>query len=194
MNEDVLWGNLQFNSEGMSLSRMMDIISKWKPKESKKSSAVANYSALPGNLKKAHAKKQSSSRSSGKDKIGRAVIETRACLACKKVGHLVKDCRNKEAKDDWLAKREQKQSRLEDDDESRGRKHDRHSREQNNSRDNSRGRSQERDSGRSSSRERSNGRDRPNVNFLQRRNSLNWMSSNGEDLSDGDDSGDGFMK
>ena len=39
--EEVLWGNLEFNSEGMSLSRMMDIISKWKPRESKKSSAVA---------------------------------------------------------------------------------------------------------------------------------------------------------
>ena len=84
MNEDVLWGNLQFNSKGMSLSRMMDIISKWKPREPKKSSAVANYSALPGNLKKAHAKKQNSGRGSGKDKIGRAVVETRACLACKR--------------------------------------------------------------------------------------------------------------
>ena len=89
---------------------------------------MANYSALPGNLKKAHAKKQNSGRGSGKDKIGRAVVETRACLACKKVGHLVKDCRNKEAKDDWLAKREKKQSRREDNDESRGRKHDRNQR------------------------------------------------------------------
>ena len=88
MNEDVLWGNLQFNSEGMSLSRMMDIISKWKPREPKKSNAVANYSALSDNLKKAHAKKQSSGRGSGKDKINRAVVETRACLACKRVGHL----------------------------------------------------------------------------------------------------------
>ena len=129
MNEDVLWGNLQFNSEGMSLSRMMDIIFKWKPRESKKSNAVANYSALPGNLKKAHAKKQNSGRGSGKHKIGRAVVETRACLACKKVGHLVKDCRNKEAKDSWLAKREKKNDRREDGDDSRGRKHDRRPRE-----------------------------------------------------------------
>ena len=108
---------------------MMDIISKWKPREPKKSNAVANYSALSDNLKKAHAKKQSSGRGSGKDKIGRAVVETRACLACKKVGHLVKDCRNKEAKDAWLAKREKRQSRHEDDDSSRGRKQDRHPRE-----------------------------------------------------------------
>ena len=28
--DGMLWGNLQFNSEGMSLNRMMDIISKWK--------------------------------------------------------------------------------------------------------------------------------------------------------------------
>ena len=80
----VLWGNLEFNT----LSRMMDIISKWKPKDSKKSSAMANYSALPGNLKKAHAKKQASGRGSDKDKINRAVVETRACLCCKRVGHL----------------------------------------------------------------------------------------------------------
>ena len=58
--DGVLWDNLQFNSDGMSLSRMMDVISKWKPKETKKSNAVANYFALPGNLKKAHAKTQSS--------------------------------------------------------------------------------------------------------------------------------------
>ena len=38
-SEEVLWGNLEFNSEGMSLSRMMDIISKWKPRESKNSNA-----------------------------------------------------------------------------------------------------------------------------------------------------------
>ena len=69
---------------------------------------------MPGYLKKAHAKKQASGRGSGKDKIGRAVVETRACLACKKVGHLVKDCRNKDAKDAWLAKREKRQSRRED--------------------------------------------------------------------------------
>ena len=108
----------------MTLSNMMDIISKWNPKETKTSNAVANYSALPGNLKKVHAKKQSSGRGSGKDNIGRAVVETRACLACKKVGHLVKDCRNKEAKEAWLAKREKRQSRREDDDEPRGRKHE----------------------------------------------------------------------
>ena len=37
MLEDVvLWGDLEFNSDNMSLSRMMDIISKWKPKDPKK--------------------------------------------------------------------------------------------------------------------------------------------------------------
>ena len=117
---------------------------------------MGNYSALPGNLKKAHAKKQNSGRGSGKDKIGRA------CLACKKVGHLVRDCRNNEAKDAWLSKREKKQSRRDDGDEPRGRKHERHPRERSDLRDDSQGRSQECNSGRSSSRERSNGRDRSN--------------------------------
>ena len=65
---------------------MLETIAKWKPKAKRNSVAVANYSALPGDLKKAHAKKQNSGRGSGKDKIGRAVVETRACLACKKVG------------------------------------------------------------------------------------------------------------
>ena len=200
LDDVVLWGNLEFNSDNMSLSRMMDIISKWKPKDSKKSSAVANYSALPGNLKKAHAKKQNSGRGSGKDKIGRAVVETRACLACKKVGPLVRDCRNKEAKDAWLAKREKKNDRRDNDDEPRGRKHDRHPRERSDSRGSSRerSRSQERDSGRSSSRERSNGRDRPNDRDFSKKkkftkSSKSWMSSDGEDLSDGDDSGERNM-
>ena len=103
------------------------------PKAKRSSEAVANYTALPGNLKKAFTKKQSSGRGSGKDKIGRAVVETRACLACKKVGHLVKDCRNKEAKDAWLAKREKRQSCNEDDDSPRGRKSDRHLRERSDS-------------------------------------------------------------
>ena len=43
----VLWGNLEFNSDNMSLIRMMEIFPKWKPKESKHSNDVANYSALP---------------------------------------------------------------------------------------------------------------------------------------------------
>ena len=64
IDDVVLWGNLEFNSDNMSLSRMMEIISKWKPKDSKKSSAVANYSVLPGNLEKAHAKKQGQDRPS----------------------------------------------------------------------------------------------------------------------------------
>ena len=62
----------------MSLNRMMNIISKWRPKEMKKSNAVANYSALPGNLKKAHAMKQHSGRGNGKDKINRAVQWTKS--------------------------------------------------------------------------------------------------------------------
>ena len=56
IKEDVLWGNLEFNSEGMSLDKMMNIISKWKPKDGKNSETTANYVNLPGNLKKAHAR------------------------------------------------------------------------------------------------------------------------------------------
>ena len=96
--EESLWAHIHL-SKNMSLDEMTDIIAKWKPKAQRSSGAVANYSAMPGNLKKAHAKKQASGRGSGKDKIHRAVVETRACLACKKVGHLVRDCRNKEAKE-----------------------------------------------------------------------------------------------
>ena len=190
------WAHFHF-AKNMSLDEMLETIAKWKPKAKRSSDAVANYTALPGNLKKAFAKKQSSGRGSGKDKVGRVVVETRACLACKKVGHLVKDCRNKEAKDAWLAKREKKQSRHEDDDSSRGRKQDRHPRERSDSRGSSRERerSQERDSGRSSSRERSNGRNRPNDRDFKKKKktSQKWMSSDGEDLSDGDDSADGFV-
>ncbi len=46
---------------------MMDTVSKWKSKTSKTDSAVANYSAQPGYLKRAHAKKQRSGRASGQD-------------------------------------------------------------------------------------------------------------------------------
>ena len=84
-DEDLLWAHIHL-TKNMSLEDMIEIIAKWKPKAKRSSEAVANYSALPGNLKKAHAKKQNSGHGSGKDKIGRAVVETRACLACKKVG------------------------------------------------------------------------------------------------------------
>ena len=85
---------------------MMDTVSKWKSKSQKTQistdSAVANYSALPGYLKKAAAKKQRSGRASGQDNFADRE-ETRACLACKKVGHLVKDCRDRSAKESWLS-------------------------------------------------------------------------------------------
>ena len=51
LSDKVLWGNLQFNSDGMTLSHMMDIMSKWNPKETKPSNAVANYSAFAGQSK-----------------------------------------------------------------------------------------------------------------------------------------------
>ena len=130
----------------------MNTVAKWKSKPTVYSdSAVANYSALPGNSKKAYGKKQHSGRGSGKDQVARSV-ETRACLACEKVGHLVKDCLNKAAKDAWLAKRERRQDKKSE--ESRGKKHSRES----NERSESRYRSHDRD--RNNSRDRSNSRER----------------------------------
>ena len=103
--EEVLWAHLHFTKD-MTLDGMLETIAKYKSKAKRSSEAVANYTALPGNLKKAHAKKQNSGRGRGEDKIGRAVVETRA----------------------WLAKREKRHDRRKDDDESRGRKHDRNPR------------------------------------------------------------------
>ena len=109
---------------------------------------MAQFVGKKENFKKAYAKKVNSGRSSGNDKIRRKIVdthvETRSCLACNCVGHLVKDCRDKAAKDACLSKREKKQSRLDDDsDEPRGRKRERHTRERSNSRESSRDRSQE---------------------------------------------------
>ena len=106
-NEESLWAHIHL-SKNMMLDEQMEIIAKWKPKATRSSEAVANYLELSGNKKKAHARKQKSGRGSGKYKIYRAVVETRACLACKKVGHLVRDCRNNEAKDARLAKKDKK--------------------------------------------------------------------------------------
>ena len=179
----------------MTLDELVEINAKWKPKSKRSSEATANYVNLPGNLKKAHARKQNSGCGNGKDKIHHAVVETRACLACKKVGHLVKDCRNKEVKDAWLAKKDKKRSYDEDSEEPRGRKQDRHPRERSGFRENSRGRSQERE--RSPSRERSS-RDHPNNRYKSKKkkftkSSKSWMSSDGEDLDSGDDSAESYM-
>ena len=84
---EVLWGHLTF-AKNISLEEMLDTVSKWKSKSQKaqiSDSAVANYSSLPGYLKKADAKKQRSGRASGQDFTERE--ETRACLAFKQVGH-----------------------------------------------------------------------------------------------------------
>ncbi len=89
---------------------MMETVTKWKSKSQKSDSVVTNYSAPPGNSKKDHGKKQRSSRGNGRDQAATGV-ETKACLACEIVGHLVKNCKNKQAKDAWLAKREQKQDK-----------------------------------------------------------------------------------
>ena len=131
---EVLWGHLTF-AKNISLEEMLDTVSKWKSKSQKaqiSDSAVANYSSLPGYLKKADAKKRRSGRGSGQDNSADRE-ETRACLACKQVGHLVKDCRDRSAKEHWLSKREKKK-REQDHDNSRDRKHERQSRERSHSR------------------------------------------------------------
>ena len=87
-DEESLWAYLHF-TKSMSLDDMLETIAKWKPKAKRSSDAVANYTALPGNLKKANAKKQASGRGSGKDKIGRAVVETRACLQNEDVSRVI---------------------------------------------------------------------------------------------------------
>ena len=87
-------------------------------------------------------------------------VETRACLACEKVGHLVKDCLNKAAKDAWLAKRERRQAKKSE--ELRGRKHSRESNERSDSRYRSRDRDRNNSRDRSNSRERDHSRERSN--------------------------------
>ena len=78
-SELVLWAHLNF-ADNITLDKMLNVISKWKSKTSKSdSTAVATYSAWPGNLKKAFGKKQKSGRGSGKDQVARRV-ETRAGL------------------------------------------------------------------------------------------------------------------
>ena len=158
----------------------MDTVAKWKSKSKKEQistdSAVANYSALPGYLKKAAAKKQRSGRASGQDNFADRE-ETRACLACKKVGHLVKDCRNRSAKESWLSKREKMNYGEQDHDKPRDRKHERQSRERSQSTE------------RSHSRDRSDGRERENYKKSKSvKSNNNWMSSNGDDLSGSEDS------
>ena len=67
-NEESLWAHIHL-SKNMTLDEQMEIIAKWKPKAKRSSEATANYVNLPGNLKKAHAKKQNSGRGSGTDKL-----------------------------------------------------------------------------------------------------------------------------
>ena len=180
---EVLWGHLTF-AKNISLEEMIDTVSKWKSKSQKaqiSDSAVANYSSL----KEAHAKKQRSGRASSSDNFTDRE-ETRACLACKQVGHLVKDCRDRSAKESWLSKREKKK-REQDHDNSRDRKHERQSRERSSSRTHPRHRSRSDSSERSHSRDRSDGRENyKKSKSVKSKN--NWMSSDGEELSGSENS------
>jgi len=195
-SNEVLWGHLTL-AKNITLPDMMDTVAKWKPKSHKSDSAVANYSAQPGNLKKDHGKRQRSGHGNGKDQAAKGV-ETRACLACKRVGHLVKNCRDKKKRDAWLAEREQKQDKKAE--ESRGRKHSRDSYERSDSRysrdrgrSNSRDRSEDRHRERSHSRERSNSRERDDWRDAKKKKSSSksktaWMNSDGEQTEDDSDS------
>ena len=54
-DEESLWAHIHL-SKSMSLEELTEIIVKWKPKAKRSSEAIANYSVLPGNLKKAYGK------------------------------------------------------------------------------------------------------------------------------------------
>ena len=57
----------------------------------------------------AQARKQNSGRGSGKRKITRGVVNDKEkCFACNRPGHIVADCRDKKAKDAWIADRKKK--------------------------------------------------------------------------------------
>ena len=58
------------------------MVSKWNLNNASYSNAVANYTNLSGNLKKAYGKKKRSGRSAGKDDVTRFIKETRRCLVC----------------------------------------------------------------------------------------------------------------
>ena len=186
---EVLWAHLTF-AKNISLEEMMETVSKWKSKSQKEEiidSAVANYSSH--SLKKAHTKKHRSRQ--GPDNFTDRE-ETRACLACKEVGHLVKDCRDRSAKESWLFKREKKK-REQDHDNSRDRKHERQSRERSSSRTHPRHKSRSDSSERSKSTERSHSRDRLDgrENYKKSKSvksNNNWMNSNGEEFSGSENS------
>ena len=94
----------------MTLERMMSITSEWTIKISSKSEETASYTALSGNLKKAHSRKQKFGRGSGKDKIHYAVVDEKdiKCFACNRPGHKVAGWRDEKSKDAWTSEREEK--------------------------------------------------------------------------------------
>ncbi len=88
----------------------MSMTSEWTTKLSSKSEETANYTALSGNLKKAHSRKQKSGRGSGKVKIHREVVNEKEikCFACKRPGHKMAGCHDKKSKAAWISEREAK--------------------------------------------------------------------------------------
>ena len=95
----LLWGLLKIDKD-ITLDRMMSLTAEWTIKTPPQSASVANYVSLPGDLKKAQARKQNSGRGSGKGKFTRAVVsEKEKCFACNRPGHIVADCKDKKAKD-----------------------------------------------------------------------------------------------
>lgn len=184
--EPILYAFLEFMPDP-KLEEMLSMISKWGIEKNSNSSAVANYSALSNKLKKKHSR---SGRGSSKNAVTRAV-ETRRCLVCDKIGHLVKDCRDSR-KEAWIANRrrpknDKRRNKHEDSDSDRGRPRDRKRSERSDSRGSSRDDSRSRDRSRDRERDRSNSRDRDN-RPRKKDKSRAWMDSDGESLNGSDSS------
>jgi hypothetical protein len=184
----ILYAFLEYH-QSPNLMDFLSMVTKWNlDDKATDSSAVANYTNLPGNLKKAYGKKQRSGRGGGKDDVARVVKENRTCLVCDRKGHIVRDCKDPR-KRAWVEKRRRQQDKpvkksrdRSDSDSDRGRKRERYGRERSGSRDRSpsRERSQSRD------RDRNDRRARPTKK--NKHNSGKWMDSDVKELSSSDES------
>jgi hypothetical protein len=191
--------NLQKN---LTLKTLIDQIENLDSFESdvKPTKAIANLAGVSAWKKKAKGKRDKAK-------------ETRKCLVCDRVGHLVKDCRDPR-KEAWIKRRRAKERKRDDSkkhEESRGRSRDRNNRERSSSRESSREsrdsnysrsgktrsrRPQDRDSQNTNDEDgyssagstRSQGRN--NHSKKKNKSSGAWLTSNGDRFDDSDDSDD----
>ena len=85
-----------------SLMEQIEGLDAFNDEHKTKTSAVVNFVSKGSSGKKAHAKKQNSGRSSGKDHV------KLRCLVCDRDNHLVRDCRDPR-KADWIKNRQKQQ-------------------------------------------------------------------------------------